>query len=65
MGQLVTVTYIPPIVLPIQQVGQLENTETRERKREREWEWKRKWKQPKDVENMSQSRGHTLAKSLR
>ena len=37
--------------------GQLENTETRERKRER--------KQPKDVENVSQFRGRTLAKSLR
>ena len=35
--------------------GQLENTETRERKR----------KQPKDLENVSQSRGHTLDKSLR
>ena len=37
--------------------GQLENTETRERIRER--------KQPKDVENVSQFRGHTLAKSPR
>ena len=42
-------------------LGQLENTETREREQEREWERK----QPKDLENVSQSHGHTLAKSLR
>ena len=41
--------------------GQLENTETREQKRERE----RERKQTNDLENVSQSHRHTLAKSLR
>ena len=43
------------LITTIGTAGQLENTEMRERKR----------KQPKDLENVSQSHGHTLAKSLR
>ena len=43
--------------------GQLENMEMREQKRE--WEMERERKQPKYVENVSQSSGHALAKSLR
>ena len=39
-------------------LGQLENTETRERKRKRE----RERKQPIDLENVSQSHRHTLAR---